>query len=123
MLVVIAIIAVLVAIIIPVVTNSTTKAAAATDAANLRSIKAEVTTMYLADDAKLTINDSGVAAGYTEASMKDVSGLPDEASIQVTVDKTTDEITVTYGGFHIADFAKVAEDGGSLEHVNNCGTD
>lgn len=38
MLVVIAIIAVLVSIVIPVVTNSTDKAEAATDAANLRSI-------------------------------------------------------------------------------------
>ena len=47
MLVVIAIIAVLVAIIIPVVGSSTTKAAAATDAANLRSIAAEVATDYL----------------------------------------------------------------------------
>ena len=63
MLVVIAIIAVLVAIIIPTVTSATTKAAAATDAANLRSIKAEVTTMYLADDKKLTIDTDGVAKG------------------------------------------------------------
>ena len=53
--------------------------------------------------------------------MKDVSGLSANASIQVTVDESTDEITVTYGGFHIADFAKVAEEGGSLEHVNSCG--
>jgi|GEM_PF-3275749 len=48
MLVVIAIIAVLVAIIIPVVQTATEKAAAATNAANLRSIKAEATTDYLA---------------------------------------------------------------------------
>ena len=42
MLVVIAIIAILVAIIVPVVSNSTKKAKAATDAANLRSVAAEV---------------------------------------------------------------------------------
>lgn len=42
MLVVIAIIAVLVAVVIPVVGNSTTKAKAATDAANLRAVYAEL---------------------------------------------------------------------------------
>ncbi len=47
MLVVIAIIAVLVAIIIPVVGNSTAKAEAATDAANLRSAKAALTIAVL----------------------------------------------------------------------------
>ena len=47
MLVVIAIIAILVAIIIPVVGSSTTKAAAATDAANLRSAKAALTIAVL----------------------------------------------------------------------------
>ena len=47
MLVVIAIIAVLVSIIIPVVGNSTAKAKAATDAANLRSAKATLTIAVL----------------------------------------------------------------------------
>lgn len=42
MLVVIAIIAILVAIVIPVVNNSTEKAKAATDAANLRAVYAEL---------------------------------------------------------------------------------
>lgn len=50
MLVVIAIIAVLVAIIIPVVGNSTAKAEAATDAANLRSAKATLTIAVLNGD-------------------------------------------------------------------------
>lgn len=50
MLVVIAIIAVLVAIVIPVVGNSTNKAACATNAANLRSVKAEITTALLTND-------------------------------------------------------------------------
>ena len=50
MLVVIAIIAILVAIIIPTVMHSTDKAAAATNAANLRSYKAELTTALLAGD-------------------------------------------------------------------------
>ena len=49
MLVVIAIIAVLVAIIVPVVSNSTKKAKAATDAANLRSAMAEAEIAALND--------------------------------------------------------------------------
>ena len=47
MLAVIAIIAVLVAIIVPAVGSSTTKAKAATDAANLRSVAASVAVDYL----------------------------------------------------------------------------
>lgn len=50
MLVVIAIIAVLVAIIIPVVVSSTTKANAATDAANLRSVMGEANTLLMMED-------------------------------------------------------------------------
>ena len=50
MLVVIAIIAVLVSIIVPAVGNSTVKAQAATDAANLRSVAAEIAIDYLADN-------------------------------------------------------------------------
>lgn len=47
MMVVIAIIAILVAVIIPVVTGSTDKAAAATNASNLRGVEGEVITMML----------------------------------------------------------------------------
>ena len=47
MLVVIAIIAVLVSIIVPTVSNATTKAQAATDAANLRAIAASVAIDYM----------------------------------------------------------------------------
>ena len=63
LLVVIAIIAVLVSIIIPTVSNSTTKAKAATDAANLRSIKAELTIAALEkNDIKGTKStDTGVS--------------------------------------------------------------
>ena len=51
MLVVIAIIAILVAIIVPTVTSSTTKAKAATDAANLRSIMGAANVKLLEDAA------------------------------------------------------------------------
>lgn len=60
MLVVIAIIAVLVSIIVPVVGNSTTKAKAAADAANLRSVAASVAVEYLANpDATITATNPG----------------------------------------------------------------
>ena len=50
MLVVIAIIAILVAIVVPAVSNSTVKAKAATDAANLRSIVAEAQIAVVSDE-------------------------------------------------------------------------
>ena len=50
LLVVIAIIAILVAIIIPVMGNSTTKAKAATDAANLRAVYAELNVYVLSGE-------------------------------------------------------------------------
>ena len=67
MLVVIAIIAVLVSIIVPVVGNSTAKAAAATNAANLRSYAASVAVVVLAPgDAKVEAtegNESKITSG------------------------------------------------------------
>ena len=53
MLVVIAIIAVLVSIVIPVVGDSTAKAKAATDAANLRSMQATMTIKALTENTEL----------------------------------------------------------------------
>lgn len=50
MLVVVAIIAILVAIVIPVMGNSTTKAKAATDAANLRAVYAELNVYVLSGE-------------------------------------------------------------------------
>lgn len=50
MLVVIAIIAVLVAIIVPTAVGATKKASAAADAANLRSVLAEINVWYLTND-------------------------------------------------------------------------
>ena len=65
MLVVIAIIAILVSIIVPAVGNSTVKAQAATDAANLRSVAAEIAIDYLADNKldKAYTMDSKLANG------------------------------------------------------------
>ena len=131
MLVVIAIIAVLVAIIIPVVSSATVKAAAATDAANLRSFKAEITTAYLSGDtAKVTVTKAQSGSAYTVALPADgiktpeMKALGDEVTkcaagqgltndgFAVTYDGSA--FTVTYQGYKIADFAKVAEDGGTI---------
>ena len=105
MLVVIAIIAVLVSIVIPVVSNATDKAACATNAANLRAIKAEATTNYLLNgkaEAKTTVTSkkcSLVGAGKT-----------------ADIDISGDVITVTFDGVTIAQFAEKA--GGSAADAN-----
>ena len=66
MLVVIAIIAVLVAIVVPAVSNSTVKASAASNAANLRSYAAEVAIVYLnPGDATVTVADGTGLIGIT----------------------------------------------------------
>jgi prepilin-type N-terminal cleavage/methylation domain-containing protein len=132
MLVVIAIIAVLVAIIIPTVSSATTKAAAATDAANLRSFKAEITTAYLSgDNSMVTVTETGsdnnksysvAIPGLKTPAMKALGSEVTKCeagtakgnlgSFEVTYNGT--EFTVKYQGFVIADFAKVAEEGGTI---------
>jgi len=129
MLVVIAIIAVLVAIIIPVVANSTTKAAAATDAANMRSLKAEIVTAYLQENAgggkTITAIDSKngkVTLDTTKISypaMKDIGNevskfnpATDKTSNwSITFNSANNEFTIKYCGKTIADFAYCAENG------------
>jgi len=110
MLVVIAIIAVLVAIIIPVVASSTTKAKAATDAANLRSVLGEATTLVLtsnSDDSVLLT--SGITApackSFDGATMAIMSSKPAGLSIYYVVND------VLYYGIDY--FAEVAETGSS----------
>ena len=120
MLVVIAIIAILVAIIIPVVQSSTTKAAAATNAANLRAIKAEATTDLLgaADD------DTGYVKFTASSKTFEVrEGAPVSKacgnnctagqSASISLDGTGN-VVVKYGNYDIDAFAKVAADGGEL---------
>ncbi len=62
MLVVIAIIAILVAIVIPVVSNVTSKARAATDAANLRSVMGLANTLLLENDTNAAATIAGLQA-------------------------------------------------------------
>ena len=104
MLVVIAIIAVLVSIIIPTVTSATTKAQAATTAANLRSCKAEIVTKLLTDST-FTIASYNPPAGtkFYDAGLGGSGGFTAEGSAAAGV-------TVKYNGHTINDFAVVAGD-------------
>ena len=117
MLVVIAIIAVLVAIVIPVVGNSTAKAQAATDAANLRSAKAAIVVSVLNGDiekaasagAERTIADSELTAvGITIPEAK-TNGA---GEFTATID-ANGNVTVKFGNHDIAHFADIAENGNS----------
>jgi len=117
MLVVIAIIAVLVSIIIPVVGNSTAKAKAATDAANLRSAKATLTIAVLNGTL-----EKGVADGDKDSYADDIGQSGAEApecktNAEWTFGYTTDDqgnVTVFFtdgdNEYKIADFAKDAGD-------------
>lgn len=114
MLVVIAIIAILVAIIIPTVSSATNKAAAATNAANLRSILAEATTDMLAgtdeggyvswNGTVFTVNDSAPKS-------KKVGTYCDAGKVAVVTVDANKVITVTYDGHNIDYFAGIAENG------------
>ncbi len=128
MLVVIAIIAVLVAIVIPVVGNSTNKAACATNAANLRSVKAEITTALLTnDEAKydLAAIKAAAAGGTTtvQSCVKTPTGggtAPEVPTAKATTDPevaadtpmvveyVNGEVKLSFDGQYIANFADAA---------------
>lgn len=103
MLAVIAIIAVLVAIIVPAVSGSTTKAKAAADAANLRSIQAEAAIDYL--------EDNDLDKTYT-CEIKSVTGT------SIEIHKVGDNlyaVAVASSSYYDADcFAAVASAGGDV---------
>ena len=115
MLVVIAIIAVLVAIIIPVVGNSTVKASAATNAANLRSYKASISTAYITNSKDWSWTEAGdVTIGESGADLKKPESVACGgvgAGVLPTVKYLDGEFTVTYGTNDIAAFAAVASSG------------
>ena len=113
MLVVIAIIAILVAIVVPVVSNSTVKAKAAADAANLRSIVAEASIDYLSGAADSTGN---VIATVTDGvvSLSAASTAPKcetNASWTLAISIVNGEVVATYGGVTIEAFSAAAESG------------
>ena len=119
MLVVIAIIAVLVSIIIPTVTSATDKAEAASIAANLRSVKAEIVTAMLTEDTTNTwhgvetaANASTGAVTLTDAQatyVKGVFGEAADATTKFTLNILNDVVTVEYDGDNIAEWAAKAE--------------
>ena len=115
MLVVIAIIAVLVSIIIPVVGNSTKKANAATDAANLRSMQATLTIQILNSE----IDGDGGAVSNAPASK---SG---DGAMQYTYSEDAG-VTVYFGTAdkNIAYYADIAAGGdGSASYTGTCSAD
>ena len=115
MLVVIAIIAILVSIIIPTVQSATDKAAAATNAANLRSVKAElVTAMLTGDESICEVPTTSGAVTIKNASKpyaKPIGGITaKDVTPSATYNATDKSITVYYGNAAntIDAFAKVA---------------
>lgn len=97
MLVVIAIIAILVSIIVPVVSNSTEKAAAATNAANLRSMSASIAIKVLEGkiDAEGGITTGEVTgAGLTIPVAKTCKSI---TAGDFTVEVKGDNITCSFG--------------------------
>ena len=119
MLVVIAIIAVLVAIIIPTVSSATTKAKAAADAANLRSLVAEATTDLLAGNTETEglvsftapVGNAAVGSGnfkVNDTAPKSKSQPGEKATIKYNADGTLDAYFKTEGK-NIAYYAGVAD--------------
>ena len=122
MLVVIAIIAVLVSIIIPTVTSATDKAAAATNAANLRSIKAEAVTAYLTNDTtrytwtaatdaaagSITPKTDPAASTWKECKSASTYYTVNTEGLKIAIG-TDKNVTATYNGLSINDWASIAE--------------
>lgn len=108
MLVVIAIIAILVSIIVPVVGNSTKKAAAATNAANLRSTAASIAVAILSDKIDSSdgvTNDEITAAGITIPTAKTNGGVTGGA-FSCTVENG--QVICKFGSMTIDDYAALA---------------
>ena len=119
MLVVIAIIAVLVSIVIPVVSSATDKAGAATNAANLRAVYAELQTDMLSAGANtegyVTASVDATSGKLTYALATGENAPPASAKVGTEVAKNlpmvlTDGV-LTYGGKTIEDFSAFSVDG------------
>lgn len=111
MLVVIAVIAVLVSIIVPTISSATNKAAAATNAANLRSWKTSLATSYLAGETTVDAKGNVTPAANLGAAPVSVKcgALKKGVAPTVKYSADTNEFTVTYGENDIAAFAAVAD--------------
>ena len=117
MLVVIAIIAVLVAIIIPTVSSATDKAGAATNAANLRAVYAELQTDKLSGVANsegyVHMTDAGVISLVGAPTAAKTVGCDKGAAMTYTAADATAGTaeSLTYNGHDVTYFATVAETG------------
>ena len=100
MLAVIAIIAVLVAIIVPAVGSSTTKAKAATDAANLRSVMSTATIEYA---------ENGKLDGLTVSSPAAKSVTAGQIVVGMVGDNIVAYYTDGTNYYSVSDFSKVAD--------------
>ena len=124
MLVVIAIIAVLVAIIIPTISSATVKAEAAANAANLRSLKAEIVTAMLSGDtasnARWAFSKDTKTGKITKVEPKSGVTLPFDSDdkFEAKPNAAGTDVTVTLNGYDINDYASQAEKGGELVHVS-----
>ena len=116
MLVVIAIIAILVAIVVPTVTSATNKAACATNAANMRSVAAEVGIAMLTHNTQtVTVDNSANTAtvGTTVIALPvakacTVGGTSIAADADWAITVTNEQVVVTVGTKSITDFANGA---------------
>lgn len=122
MLAVIAVIAVLISIIIPTVASATGKAAAATNAANLRSLIAEATTKYLSGDTtttgnvtvSITVNNSGekeitAVANPTAPKSKECGKLAKDQTAILYWDEDIEAFIASYNGYSLDVLVAVAE--------------
>lgn len=76
-------------------TNRSSKSDAATDAATLRAVIAEVSAAYLSDPASVTIDEDGVVtSGYTDVKCATNS----KWELVVTMDPDAFTVTATFGG-------------------------
>jgi len=109
MLVVIAIIAVLVAIIVPVVGNSTAKAKAAADAANLRSVAATAAIDYL-DNNELNVTPDNPGC----------ESLTGTTTLEIWNENGAINAYYVNGGkyYGVNEFSKTANDGSTLTGVS-----
>ena len=122
-LIVIAIIAILVSIVVPAVSNSTIKAKASTDAANLRSVLSELSITHLSANksgATATATAKNFTLTYTNGKLtgctiNDVcpksEALTTTTAVTVYYQESTDSFLVAYGNYGIEDMALVAETG------------
>lgn len=121
MMVVIAIIAILTAVIIPVVGNSTLKARAAANAANLRSVQGAVTSKGLleansVERGKIYDATNGVLTGLDMDApvAEECIDVAEGAQMRVSVDNTG-SAKATYRGYDVEYFAYIAEHGEAPE--------